>query len=159
MIPMLLDFLTLFFIVAGCLLLWLNVRPRRSDVIRTKFEDYYPPSPSRDAGDDIRNVDVAVIAIENARLLNELRESLQQQTATADILKVIASSPSDVQPVFDAIAHSANRLIGGFSTAVHRIIDDISHLVAFTPTNPESDEALKAAFPAASKRGGSRRFG
>jgi two-component system NtrC family sensor kinase len=147
MIPMLLDFLTLFFIVAGCLLLWLNVRPRRSDVIRTKFEDYYPPSPSRDAGDDIRNVDVAVIAIENARLLNELRESLQQQTATADILKVIASSPSDVQPVFDAIAHSANRLIGGFSTAVHRIIDDISHLVAFTPTNPESDEALKAAFP------------
>ena len=58
MIPMLLDFLTLFFIVAGCLLLWLNVRPRRSNVILTKSEDYYPPSPSQDAGDDIRNVDV-----------------------------------------------------------------------------------------------------
>jgi GAF domain-containing protein len=91
--------------------------------------------------------DQAVIAIENARLFNETREALERQTATADILKVIASSPSDVQPVFEAIAASANRLIGGFSTAVHRVIDDVVHLVAFTPTNPESDEALKAAFP------------
>ena len=91
--------------------------------------------------------DQAVIAIENVRLFNETQEALERQTATADILKVIASSPSDVQPVFDAIAHSAKRLIGGFSTAVHRVIDDIDHLVAFTPTNPESDEVLKAAFP------------
>jgi two-component system, NtrC family, sensor kinase len=91
--------------------------------------------------------DQAVIAIENTRLFNETKEALERQTATAEILKVIASSPSNVQPVFDAIASSANRLIGGFSTAVHRVIDDIVHLVAFTPTNPESDEALKAAFP------------
>src|SRR5262249_50685709 len=73
----------------------------------------------------------AVIAIENTRLFNETQEALERQTATADILKVIASSPSDVQPVFDAIAASANRLIGGFSTAVHRIIDDVVHLMAF----------------------------
>jgi two-component system, NtrC family, sensor kinase len=77
----------------------------------------------------------------------DLQDAREQQAATAEILKVIASSPSDVQPVFEAIASSANRLIGGFSTAVHRVIDDINHLVAFTPTNPESDEALKAAFP------------
>jgi two-component system NtrC family sensor kinase len=91
--------------------------------------------------------DQAVIAIENARLFDETQEALERQTATSDILKVIASSPSDVQPVFEAIATSANRLIGGFSTAVYRIIDDVVHLVAFTPTNPESDAALKATFP------------
>jgi PAS domain S-box-containing protein len=80
-------------------------------------------------------------------LTRELKEANERQTATADILKVIASSPSDVQPVFEAIAVSANRLMSGFSGAVFRFIDGIAHLAAFTPTTPEADDVLKKTFP------------
>jgi len=91
--------------------------------------------------------DQAVIAIENARLFNETKEALERQTATAGILKVIASSPSDVQPVFEAIVRSANTLVGGFSSTVFRFIDGIGHLKAYTPTTPAADEILRATFP------------
>jgi hypothetical protein len=77
----------------------------------------------------------------------ELMEAREQQAATAEILKVIASSPDDVRPVFEAIAASAKRLMGGHSAAVFRFIDGVTYLEAFTPTTPEADEVLKNEFP------------
>ena len=91
--------------------------------------------------------DQAVIAIENVRLFDETQEALEQQTATADILKVIASSPDDVQPVFQAIAERSNRIVEGLSTAVVRLVDDTLYLMAYTPVSPDADAALQAFYP------------
>ena len=66
--------------------------------------------------------DQAVIAIENVRLFQELKESLEQQTATSEILGVIASSPTDVQPVLDTVAANAARLCKA-TDAVIRLVE------------------------------------
>jgi two-component system, NtrC family, sensor kinase len=79
--------------------------------------------------------DQAVIAIENIRLFNETKEALERQTATADILKVISSSPTDVQPVFDAIAESAFRLLSGIVAGVLRREGDGFRLMAMHSGN------------------------
>ncbi|HSF48817.1 MAG TPA: GAF domain-containing protein, partial [Burkholderiales bacterium] len=83
--------------------------------------------------------DQAVIAIENVRLFNETKEALEQQTATADILKVISSSPTDTQPVFDAIVNSGVRLFGGLDVTIRLVKGNQSELVA--TTRPTGDSA------------------
>jgi signal transduction histidine kinase len=69
--------------------------------------------------------DQAVIAIENVRLFQELKESLEQQTATSGILRVIASSPRDIQPVLDVVAENAARLCDASDAVVFRLEGDI----------------------------------
>ena len=75
----------------------------------------------------------------------ELEEAREQQAATGEILKVIANSPDDVQPVFEAIVANAARLIEGFTTAVFRFIDGDVHLAAITSI--AGDETVRASFP------------
>jgi signal transduction histidine kinase len=105
--------------------------------------------------------DQAVIAIENVRLFTELQaknralteahaqvtETLEQQTATSEILRVISSSPTDVQPIFDAIVESALRLCDGLYSGVYRVEGDMVHLVAHNHQSPESLGRLGRDWP------------
>ena len=74
--------------------------------------------------------DQAVIAIENVRLFNETKEALERQTATAEILKVISASPTDAQPVFDAIVKSCVRLFDGMDVSLNIARGDMNDRVA-----------------------------
>ena len=86
----------------------------------------------------------AVIAIENSRLLNELRESLERQTATADILRVIASTPEDSKRALDTIAKTASHMFGVANVNFRRIEGDVLRVVSSAgPTI----ERLRKALP------------
>ena len=81
--------------------------------------------------------DQAVIAIENVRLFQELKESLEQQTATSEILGVIASSPTDIQPVLDVVAENAARLCEADNAVIMRVVGDDFQNVARHGDAPE----------------------
>jgi signal transduction histidine kinase len=91
--------------------------------------------------------DQAVIAIENVRLFNETKEALERQTATAEILKVIASSPADVQPVFDAIVRSGMKLFPSATIGVQ--MPEGEKILLRAMAGPDSDrvDAWRRSFP------------
>ena len=98
--------------------------------------------------------DQAVIAIENVRLFQELQarnrdltEALEQQTATSEVLRVISSSPNDVQPVFDMIAQNAMRLCDAQFCAVFRFDGELIHFVGHYGLTPEGVEANRQSVP------------
>jgi signal transduction histidine kinase/CheY-like chemotaxis protein len=98
--------------------------------------------------------DQAVIAIENVRLFTELQarnrdltDALARQTSTAEILRVISRSHTDIQPVFDTIARSATELCGGIHAVVFRYDGDLVHLVADHGYPVEVMGGLRQRFP------------
>src|SRR6185503_3324580 len=104
--------------------------------------------------------DQAGIAIENVRLFKELEarnkdlgESLEQQTATAEVLKVISGSPTDVQPVFDAIAERAMVLCDANISMVMRYDGELIHVVAFHGLPEEPMREINALYPMKPGRG------
>src|SRR5262249_54495801 len=93
--------------------------------------------------------DQAVIAIENVRLFNELKESLDQQTATSEILRVIASSPTDLQPVLDVVAESAARLCEASDAQIFQINGDVLRSAASFGSLPVIEEVpIRRGLPA-----------
>ncbi|MGE0486674.1 MAG: GAF domain-containing protein [Gammaproteobacteria bacterium] len=113
------------------------------------FLGRFPARPFSDQEIDLLRTftDQAVIAIQNAKLFRDTTEALERQTATADVLRVISQSPTDVQPVFDAIAERARVLCGGDGAGVEVARDGLAHLVAFVMPVPEAEDAYRAMFP------------
>ena len=96
----------------------------------------------------------AVIAIENTRLLNELRQSLEQQTATADVLKVISSSPGELEPVFQAMLENATRICAAEFGTLYRYDGGMYHIAAEIGAPAEYSEVRRQRGPFAPRPGG-----
>jgi GAF domain-containing protein len=97
--------------------------------------------------------DQAVIAIENARLFSGLTEALEQQTATSEILRVISSSPTNIQPVFDTIVQNATRLCEALNGTVFRFDGSLIHVAAHYNIAPEAADVVGRVFPIPPDRG------
>ena len=129
---------------------------RGDDVVGVLIVARTRPGPFSPAQIDLLKTfaDQAVIAIQNVRLFKELEarnhdltETLEQQTATGEILRVISSSPTDVQPVFDAVVTNAVRLCGALHSAAVRLDGDLLHLVAHHNWSPEGLATAHRLFP------------
>ena len=105
---------------------------RERKVIGVIFLSRTKPQPFADKQIElVKNFAIqAVIAIENTRLLNELRQSLQQQTATADVLRIISSSPGELEPVFQTMLENATRICEAKFGVLYRSEGDALRVVA-----------------------------
>src|SRR5262245_33834962 len=110
-----------------------------------------PPARTSPKNDGARVHDLEKQLAEALRLKTE---ALEQQTATSEILRVISSSPTDAQPVFDTIARSAMRLCDGAFGLVTRYDGELLHLVAHTHVTADGSEALRRMFPMGAGKSG-----
>ncbi len=108
-----------------------------------------PPKPFSERELSLQKTfaDQAVIAIQNARMFTETREALERQTATAQILSVISSSPTDVQPVLEAIVESAGRLFDPCTATITMLEEGSLHWRATAGANLGQLEKVKAVYP------------
>src|SRR6516162_8820767 len=130
-------------------------RRSRAGDERAKPQRHKAVTPKRRSAPEsvgARGSSVAGQETEVARLTRELNEAREQQIATADVLKVISGSPTDVQPVFDMIAESARRLCDGQFCFVYRFDGQLLHFVAHHSLTPEVFEMNRRAWPAPPSR-------
>src|SRR5215510_299239 len=117
-----------------------------------KSKEAKPPvarKSSRGDGARVRDLEKRLAEAQQREVdaLKREAEAREQQTATSDILRVISSSPTDTQPVFEVIVSSAQRLIGAYSTSLFRLVEGELHLAASSTTTPAGDKALRAMYP------------
>ena len=123
-----------------------------TDVL-ARFVDWVPVCPEEEAGLGTPREAMRLVhqggaeRLVTVRSQRDLTDTLEQQTATGEILRVISSSPTDAQPVFDTIAESAHRLCSAELCQVFRSEDGLLYFVASRGQSPEGLAAARRAFP------------